>query len=451
MNSKAQQLGFFSLISIAAAGAISGVFSSIGLATEETGRSAWMAYALAALVGGFLRVIPTLMFTSMFRYKGGNYTMAAMTIGPLAGGIYALWWLPMFLSRGTSASALGQYIQSVFPSLSAKWTSVALVTIAFVINLFGVKAMAKVQRPLMALAVGALLLFTAFGLTKLQPGSFGVTSPEYYSGGGLGVLLAVTLVIQPMSAPALLCGFSWEAKNPRRNIPLAILAGSCLVTLIFVGVSFVAANTLPIGEIAGKPMTYAARQILPGVLFPAFLLLGPILALCSNLNASMSTISAPVLGAIRSGWLPRELGRNNRHGSPWIIYTAMWLICTVPLVLGVSLKTFAAYTVMTQRISGLLLLAVAFRLPTRFPRQWDKSFWHMPKKLYYLLLALSGAAEIATLLASAVATSLPVFVGNLCLAGLLAAYAVSRYKSGKTKSEVQAEDFQGDFALPGCQ
>ena len=99
MKEQSQQLGFLSLVSIAAAGAIAGVFSSIGLATEQTGRSAWIAYLLAAFIGGFLRVIPVLIFSSMFRYKGGNYTMAAMTMGPLAGGIYALWWLPMFLSR----------------------------------------------------------------------------------------------------------------------------------------------------------------------------------------------------------------------------------------------------------------------------------------------------------------------------------------------------------------
>lgn len=118
MKEKGHQLGVLSLVAIAAAGSVSGIFSSIGLATEQTGRSAWVAYLLAALIGGFLRVIPPLIFTSMFRYKGGNYAMAAMTLGPLAGGIYALWWLPMFLSRGTSASALGQYLQSVFSGLS---------------------------------------------------------------------------------------------------------------------------------------------------------------------------------------------------------------------------------------------------------------------------------------------------------------------------------------------
>lgn len=174
MNEKNKQLGFVSLVTIAVAGAVTGIFSTIGLAIEQTGRSAWIAYGLAVFIGGILRTFPIVVFTSMFRYKGGNYTMTASTLGPLAGGIYALWWLPMFLSRGTAASALGQYLNSVFPQISVKWSAVVLTTIVFIVNLFGVKAMSKLQRPLMAVAAGALMIFTLFGLPQLQPGSFQV-------------------------------------------------------------------------------------------------------------------------------------------------------------------------------------------------------------------------------------------------------------------------------------
>lgn len=439
MKSKEPYLSFPALVAIAAGGAVAGIFSSIGLATEQTGRSAWIAYGLAVLIGGVLRAFPILVFTSMFRYRGGNYTMTTMALGPLAGGLYALWWLPMFLSRGTTASALGQYIHSIFPQTSPIWVSVILTTLAFLVNLLGIKAMTRLQRPLTAAAVVALVLFTLMGLQKLQLGAFAITSPDYYLNRGIGLLLAITLVIQPTSSPSLICGFSWEAKNPRRSIPLAILASAALVFLVFVGVSFVAANALPEAEMAGKPMTYAARQILPGVLFPLFLFFGPVLSLCSGLNSGMASISAPVLAAIRSGWLPQGLGRTNRYGSPWIIYTTMWLICVIPLILGVSLKTFAAYTVMTQRISGLLLLLSAFQLPKKFPQQWRRSFLHMPNWLYYGLLALDALAELGTLAASVAASSLPIFIGNLLLVGVLSLYAWHRYKSQKPHIRFQID------------
>ena len=440
MKQEQKQLNFPALVAIAAGGTVAGIFSSIGLATEQTGRSAWIAYGLAVLIGGVLRVIPVLVFTSMFRYQGGNYTLTTLTLGPLAGGVYSLWWLPMFLSRGVTASALGQYISSVFPQISPIWTSVVLTTMAFVVNLFGITTMTKLQQLLTVISVGAMLMFTFFGLVKLQPGSFDIASPEYYSHGGIGLLLAVALVIQPTSGPSLLCGFSWQAKDSKRNVPLAILTASGLVFLIFVGVSFVAGNALPTVEMAGKPMTYTAQQILPGILFPAFLILGPVLALCSGLNSGMASIAAPVLGAVHNGWLPERMGGTNRHGSPWIVYSIMWLICVVPLMLGVSLKTFTAYTVMTQRISGLLLLIAAFHFPKKFPDQWKASFLHMPNGLYYTLLTLSGVTELLTLAASVVATSLPVFIGNLFLVAGLALYACFRYRRGKTHIHILVDD-----------
>lgn len=187
-------------------------------------------------------------------------------------------------------------------------------------------------------------------------------------------------------------------------------------------------------------MTYTAQQILPGILFPAFLILGPVLALCSGLNSGMASIAAPVLGAVHNGWLPERMGRTNRHGSPWIVYSIMWLICVVPLMLGVSLKTFTAYTVMTQRISGLLLLIAAFHFPKKFPDQWKASFLHMPNGLYYTLLTLSGVTELLTLAASVVATSLPVFIGNLFLVAGLALYACFRYRRGKTHIHILVDD-----------
>lgn len=181
-------------------------------------------------------------------------------------------------------------------------------------------------------------------------------------------------------------------------------------------------------------------QIPPGLLFPAFLLLGPVLALYSSLNSGMVSITAPVLGAIRNGWLPEAVGKTNRRGSPWIIYTVIWVICVVPLVLGVGLKTFAAYTVMTQRLSGMFLLISAFFFPKKFPEQWKASFLHMPDWLYYTLLTLSVIAELLTLAASVMAISLPVFIGNLALVGGLTLYAVFRYKSGETHTGILVED-----------
>lgn len=442
-----KKLSLFALVSISAGSSLAGVISTLALATEQTGRAAWLAYAAAVIVGGVLRVLPVVFFSSMFRYKGGNYAMTSASLGKLAGGIYALWWLPMFLSRGTVASALGQYINSIIPTISATWAGVAVTTILYAVNLFGVKSMARLQKPLTTVAMVVLGVFTLFGLFHLKSGALSLFSPGYFLHGASGYLIAITLVIQSTSAPSLVCGFSWDAENPRRNIPRAIMLSAAIVFVIYVGISFVASNLLPIGEAAGKPLTYLVQALLPSGLLLVFLIAGPLLTLCTSVNSGMSSVAAPVIGAIQNGWLPRSLGRTNKYGVPWIIYTAMWLICVVPMILGVSLKTFTAYTVMTQRISGMLLLISAFRFPTKFKKQWEQSSLHIPNVVYYPLLSIVVCVEIGTLIMSIQAIPFAAFIGNMILVALLALYAFIRYRAGKTTVHILMEDASGSYSV----
>ncbi|WP_298021203.1 APC family permease [uncultured Dysosmobacter sp.] len=440
-------LGLFALVSISAGSSLAGVISTLTLATEQTGRAAWLAYAVAVVIGGVLRVLPIIFFASMFRYKGGNYAMTTVALGELMGGIYALWWLPMFLSRGTVASALGQYVNSIFPGIPTMWAGVAITTVLYVVNLFGTQSMTRLQKPLTTIAMIVLGAFTLLGLFHLQDGSLALTSPGYFSNGALGYLLAITLVIQSTSAPSLVCGFSWEAEDPQRNIPRAIFLSAGIVFLIYVGISFVASNLLPIEEAAGKPLTFLAQNLLSGTVLVVFLIAGPLLTLCTSVNSGMTSIAAPVIGAIRNGWLPRTLGRTNKHGVPWIIYTAMWLICVIPMMLGVSLKAFTAYTVMTQRISGMLLLLSGFRIPTKFKEQWKRSALHIPNCIYYPLLTVIACIEIGTLIMSIRTIPFAAFIGNMVLVMLLALYAWIRYQTGKTNVQILIEDETGQSPI----
>ena len=51
-NEKEKKLGLFALVSISAGSSLAGVISTLALATEQTGRAAWLAYAAAVVIGG---------------------------------------------------------------------------------------------------------------------------------------------------------------------------------------------------------------------------------------------------------------------------------------------------------------------------------------------------------------------------------------------------------------
>lgn len=439
-NQGKKRLNLNELVAISSGGAVSAVITSVMLATAQTGRSAWMSYVFAVLIGGILRVLPVILFSSMFRYKGGNYTLVTKSLGERFGGIYALWWLPMFISRGMIASAMGEYLHSVIPAVRANDAGVFFTTVAFVINLFGLNTMVRVQKKLTLAAAAALAVYSAIGLTKLDGGALAITSPSYYLHGGLGLIMAITLVIQGASAPSLVCGFSWQAEDPKKNIPRAIFLSNGIMLLACAVVSFIAANTEGAEKLYGKPLTDSAAQILPGLLFPLFMLVGPFITLFISMNSGMASMAAPVVSAIENGWIPKELGKKNRYGVPWIVYGIMWLICVIPLLLGVSLTSFTAYTVITQRISGILLLISAFRYPTVFRKEWRNSRFYMKNRIYFPLLVCIGFVEIATLALSVQNIGLQVFMGNLVLVALLALYALVRYKNGKVHTDIMIEN-----------
>lgn len=436
MDQKSKKLSLFSLVCIAAGNVIgAGIITTTGLAIAQTGRSVWISYGLAILFG-FLWLVPIVFFSSCVKYKGGAYAQIGALMGPQAAGIYSLWWLPMFLMQGMMGLALGMYISSVIPAIPANIAGIIGMTVFYVLNLFGVNSMAKLQNPMTVFLLLCLLSFSVMGFGHLSEGAFAVTSPEYYLNGGVGLVDGVMLLIYSTSGHSLVTGCSWEAKRPKKDIPLAIIITTGLLILLYCSVSFVAGNVLPVAEVAGQPLTYVAKTIFPGALFVVFIVGGPIMALATSTNSGFMALSAPVHGAIRNGWLPEGLAKTNKYGAPYIIYTIMYVIALSPLVLGISLSALTAYTVLTMRITSIMVILSAFYIPTRMKDAWEASWMHIPNGLFYAICGLSLGTNLIAVVLNIRTISLPVFMLNLLLVAVLAAFALYRYKAGKVNFQV---------------
>ncbi len=439
---KEGKLSLSTLVAVAAGNVIgAGVITTTGLAIAQTGRSAWISYGLAVLFG-FLWLYPTCLWTSFTKSRGGAYTQISACMGKLAGGIFSLWWLPMFLMSALMGTALGMYVNSVLPILPVKWTGILISTVFFVINLFGVNVMSKIQKPLTVILIVGLLAFVVVGMGHLNEGAFDFSQPDYFMNGAGGLLNGLMLLIYSTSGHSLVSSLSWDAENPKKNIPLAIMITTGIILVLYMGVAFVDGNVLPIAEVAGQPLTYVAKAIFPGPLFIAFIVAGPIMALATSVNAGYQTMSAPVLGAIKNGWLPPVIGKTNKYGAPWIIYTFMWLLCVVPMLFGVSLNALTSYTVMTMRISSLLGLVAALYIPKKFNAEWKKSWLYMPDGLFYFVVWAAIITNVIAIFLNIRTLSAGMFIANLAVVAALTLYGVVRNKTGKTidSSEYTFED-----------
>lgn len=434
-----QTLGLGALLAIAIGQVIGvGVINTTGLAIAETGMATWLAYALAVFFG-FVWILPGVFFASIARFKGGYYTVVTSLLGERAGGLYSLWYTPMYLATAMVGVGIGNYVNAVFPSVSPKAAGFVLLTIFWLINMRGISLMAGFQKPMTLLLVICLAAFAVVGAFKAQSGALDIMSEGYFLNGGSGFFGALVLLIYSTSGQGLVIGFDWNAKNPKKDIPKAIIGATLAILVLYVSVAFAATSILPVAEVAGKPLTATAKAMFSPLFYYLFVFCGPLLALVTTLNSGFAALTAPILGGVRNGWLPKGIAKTNKHGSPYILYTLMYLIGALPLLFGVPLNRLTNYTVITQRITGTLLCFAMFMIPIKYKAAWEKSWLHMPDPVYYAIAVFATVTQIAAVLLSAKSLGLTGLMLNLVIVAALAVIGLVRYKMGKVHVNIVCE------------
>jgi len=433
VKTKQKQLGLGTLIAMCTGQAIgAGVITATGLAVGQTGRSTWIAYIVAVLVG-FLIILPIILYCSVVRFRGGQYTMVSSLLGDRWGGIYALGSIPMCIAGSTSGLAVGTYINSIFPSIDVKVVAIVVLTFIYFLNMMGINFMAKFQSAMTAFLVICLTIFCLVGMGKLSPGTFQINAEGYFMGGSAGFLSAVVLLMYGTTGQSFAMAFSANAKNAKRDIPIMMIVVTGIILVLFTLIGLVAGNVLPVEMVAGQPLSLVAKEIFPGPLFYIFIIGGPVMALITTLNAGYPSLCAPIVGATQDGWLPKPLAKRNRFGAPYIIYTGMYLVSILPILLNFSLTALTSNTVLLNSSVKIVAAVAIFFMPQKFGEHWKSSRFYMKNIIFYPLMALSVILYAAVILLSAKGLTGSVLVVNAIVLGALVAYALYRYKSGKAK------------------
>ena len=282
----------------------SGIFITSAAMARSIGSPMWLLIAWA--ITGVITLLGALAYgelAAMFPRAGGQYIFLRESMGPLMGFLYG-WTLFLVIQTGTIAAvavAFGRFLGVLWPaigpdlygwfphaSLCVSWLGctdaanaiqlglspqrlVALASIAVLtwINLRGVREGKIVQTTLTVVKTGALALLIVLGLTvgrnaaalaaNFRAGNFG---------GGVSVTGAFIVAFGAALVGSLFSSDAWnnvtfaaaEVQNPRRNLPLALLLGTGLVTFLYVMANVAYLNVLPMnGAEAGA--TAIARGI----------------------------------------------------------------------------------------------------------------------------------------------------------------------------------------------
>lgn len=427
---KGKKLTLSDLIAISAGQVIgAGVVTIIGPAIGVTGQSAWLAYGAAVLVG-FVSILPFIFLSSTVVLKGGEYSIVLGMLGERLAGAYALAFITQCLNLSLLGTSLGWYLHSIFPALNAQITGIISVTVFYILNLFGVTVMAKVQKVLTSILIVALLSFSIVGMFHVNGAVFNLSAPGFFEKGFSGFAAAVSLYAYSTYGQYMVINFSKDAENPKKNIPLAILISTGIIFVIYVSMAIVACGVLPVAQVADKPLTVVAKQIFPGIAFALFIICGPLMALSTTLNSTYGSRANPILRAAQDGWFPPFAGRCNSKKVPVVIMTCIYIIGIIPLLFNLSIKTITSNLVLVGYLLRMITALAIVKLPVLYREQWKKSFLHIPDALFYLLMVFTFGAQIYLVFLSL--KQLPLLVSGINIAFMFACviYSIIRYRKG---------------------
>lgn len=377
---------------------------------------AWAAGGLVALTGGLTYA----EMAAMYPRSGGVYVYLREAFGPMLAFLYGWAALLIFFSGGIAAVAVGfaEYVSYFAPALATTrilWSAstplgvwsvsaaqiVAIISIAALvaINYVGVRSGNRVNIVLtLAKVLGlAALPILALIAADVSPAWTPVVPAVPRPLAAFGV--AMIAVLWANDAWYCVTWIAGEMRDPRRDLPRALIIGISLLTAIYLAVNLAYLYALPLGDLAGVTRVgERAASALAGSNGASFVAFTVVISTLGCNNAAILAGARLLFAMARDGvFLPVAAAVHPRYRTPHLAIVALGSWASMLTLSGSYEQLFTYVMFASTLLHGIGALAV-FRLRrTRpdLPRPYR--VWGYPAVPIVYILA-SGALVLNTLL-----------------------------------------------------
>ena len=312
------------------------------------------ASLLAVLLAGFAVALLVLCFaeaSSHFDEPGSGYLYAREAFGPFVGfEVGWMTWLARVASIASLSNGFGLALAYLWPPASTGWSRALAITLPLLllswINVVGVKQGARTAVLFTIAKTLPLVLFIAVGIWAVEWSRLWPTSapPAGRLGEAALLLLFAYAGFENAAAPA------GEYRDPKRDVPFALLTMIVIVTLLYVLVQLVALGTLPGLAESESPLAEAMGGLV-GVWGGLLLTVAAVISIQGNVAGSILAGPRYLFALAQDGFGPRALSRvHPRYRTPYI---AILVQAGVALALALS-----------GSFVGLAMLSIIARLAT---------------------------------------------------------------------------------------
>ena len=374
------------------------------------GASLWAI--LAAGLAVTLLVLCYAQASSHFDQPGGAYLYAREAFGPFAG--FLTGWMTL-ITRVTVAAALSNGL-ALAVSLFWPWAASGMGHAAIVvgslglltwINLVGVRTAARAGVALTIAKLLPLLFFVVVGLAYMDWSAVRLDGLPLDEPARLGeaALLLLFAYAGFENTPAA----AGEYRDPRRDVPFALVAMIALVTALYVLLQLVAQGTLPTLSQSETPLAEAAA----GFAGNGAALLLTVGAAISILGTNFNTmLFGPryMYALAMDGYLPRGLARLHPRWRTPVVAIVLQAALAVLLALTGSFVQLALLSVIARLFAYVATACAAIALQRRHPDRPGALRLPggplIPVAAIVLSLALLASASVGNLLMGGAALAL---------------------------------------------
>ncbi|MFF9769568.1 amino acid permease [Streptomyces sp. NPDC053086] len=370
-----RSLGLWQLTMISIGATLgTGIFVVLGDAVPEAGPAVTLAFVIAGLTALF-SALSYAELAGSIPVAGSSYSYAYATLGELVAWVCG-WCL--VLEYGVSVAAVavgwGEYLNELLDGTIGVTIPAALssapgeggiinlpalivVLLAMVFLLGGARESARANTIMVCVKIAALVLFCTVGFMGFKSGNYRDFMPLGMSGvSAAGATLFFSYIGFDAASTA-----GEEAKNPKRDLPRAIMLSLIIVTALYVLVAGVAVGAWNWKKFDGSEATLAAimDDVTGQTFWGTLLALGAVISIASVVLTVLYGQTRILFAMSRDGLVPKALGKvHQKTGAPRLNTVIVSLFCGVLAALIPLGKLVDATSIGTLFAFGLVNIAV---------------------------------------------------------------------------------------------
>ena len=291
----ARKLGFFDIYLFSLGYIIgAGLFILINKTVKYSKEYTWLAFLFAGLIS-ILNVITYIEFSSVFQKNSGEYDYISSTLGNNMGLIVALLVILIYiLTNTTTALSFGEYINSI-TGYNKTAISALCIIIFSIINIIGIKMSSNVNIFITFLEISAILGIIVFGFLYILKNKTYINSNNFN-----GVNKTTNFNLSNISYATFIAMFAYggfettvklieEAKNPEKDIPMALGASILSAIILYTLVTFVITRIYDFKNINSSytPLADIAKMLFGPSMYRIYIAIGSISILSSILISTL--------------------------------------------------------------------------------------------------------------------------------------------------------------------